>query len=249
MARISVVLVLHASLAYSNAWISTPAPLQLRVRESLFSKSQKKLDSNCEDKKVQEASPLLSAVWIGTEMMGNIARAFAKEETSLSSIEVLQGPKSWKEASQRLKMDYKRNYFVTGECDTNLYDENCLFADPFTSFKGRDRFISNLQNLGLFVSGWNIRMLSFEDSQEGAYIKTRLLVKLRLKLPWNPVLAWPWGVKHCYDRSTLRMVAHYESWEIGALEGILQILKPGSSAVLLSIQNAQSCPVDDEGIL
>ena len=29
-----------------------------------------------------------------------------------------------------------------------LYAEECEFADPFTSFNGRDRFVQNLKHLG-----------------------------------------------------------------------------------------------------
>ena len=38
-------------------------------------------------------------------------------------------------------------YFLTGAMDAALYDPDCEFADPFTSFRGRDRFVANLENL------------------------------------------------------------------------------------------------------
>jgi hypothetical protein len=43
-------------------------------------------------------------------------------------------------------------------------------ADPFASFRGRERFRRNLANLGLFVSAADTRLLSLEvaPSPEGA---------------------------------------------------------------------------------
>ena len=46
-----------------------------------------------------------------------------------------------------------RDYFVSGQVDAALYAEDCVFADPFASFAGRQRFIDNLQNLGAFITG------------------------------------------------------------------------------------------------
>lgn len=47
----------------------------------------------------------------------------------------------------RLRADYDRNYFLTGDIDVPLYTEDCEFADPFTSFRGRQRFVQNLKIL------------------------------------------------------------------------------------------------------
>lgn len=40
----------------------------------------------------------------------------------------------------RLKTDFDRFYFVTGQMDLDLYEEDCTFADPFVAFDGRQRF-------------------------------------------------------------------------------------------------------------
>lgn len=44
------------------------------------------------------------------------------------------------EASARLRTDFDRYYFVTGQMDLDLYEEDCTFADPFVAFQGRERF-------------------------------------------------------------------------------------------------------------
>lgn len=44
------------------------------------------------------------------------------------------------DAVARLKTDFDRFYFVTGQMDLDLYEEDCTFADPFVAFQGRQRF-------------------------------------------------------------------------------------------------------------
>ena len=45
-------------------------------------------------------------------------------------------------------------------CVQALYAEDCEFADPFASFRGRARFKANLANLaGGFISDSEVRLL------------------------------------------------------------------------------------------
>lgn len=39
-----------------------------------------------------------------------------------------------------------KNYFVSGVGDMEAYDPDCLFADPFASFRGTKRFQENISN-------------------------------------------------------------------------------------------------------
>lgn len=39
-----------------------------------------------------------------------------------------------------MKTDFDRFYFVTGQMDLDLYEPDCVFADPFVAFEGRERF-------------------------------------------------------------------------------------------------------------
>ena len=65
---------------------------------------------------------------------------------------------------------------------------------------------------GGFITESSTRTLSSEiergDAAAGVppSYKTKLLVKLRLGLPWSPVLAWPWGV--AFDGDTLSFPPH-----------------------------------------
>ena len=50
------------------------------------------------------------------------------------------GPIPRADAVARLKTDFDRFYFVTGQMDLDLYEPDCVFADPFVAFEGRERF-------------------------------------------------------------------------------------------------------------
>ena len=56
------------------------------------------------------------------------------------------------------------------------------------------------------------------------------MVKLRLNLPWNPILSWPWGVEYTVDPDTFLITKHKESWDVEALD-----VRPRSSALRNSI--------------
>ena len=47
-----------------------------------------------------------------------------------------------------LRADYEGNYFVSGKGDMLAYTADCVFADPFVSFSGTERFKQNVSNLG-----------------------------------------------------------------------------------------------------
>ena len=84
-----------------------------------------------------------------------------------------------------------------------------------------------------FITESSTRTLSSETETGDAALgvppsyTTRLLVKLRLGLPWQPVLAWPWGVQHVFDPRTGLIVRHIESWDVSAAEGVRQLLSSG----------------------
>ena len=90
---------------------------------------------------------------------------------------------------------------------------------------GRDRFVENLSNLGSFITNYDARLISYEIKEEGTQVKTKLMVKLELNLPWKPVLAWPWGVAYAVDPNTFLITQHVESWDISAFEGVKQIFR------------------------
>mmetsp|Transcript_19555 Transcript_19555/g.45468 ORF Transcript_19555/g.45468 Transcript_19555/m.45468 type:complete len:292 (+) Transcript_19555:57-932(+) len=174
-------------------------------------------------------------VWNLAEGVGNARAALVG---SSDTAEVGEPASTAEELIERLRVDYDRNYFLTGDVDVPLYTQDCEFADPFTSFRGRDRFVSNLKNLaGGFITAFNVKLLDYEASSpdvEPLVVTSRLRVILELGLPWRPTLGWVWGVTHeCgpqveSDGSTAwRCFLHRESWEIEPSKGVEMLFKPG----------------------
>ena len=117
-------------------------------------------------------------VWFAAEALGNIASFVKRGDTaSLASTERTSdvAPISREDALKRLETDYSRDYFVSGDVDLDLYNEDCLFADDFASFRGLQRFKSNLDNLGSFISDYQVRLLDL--STQSKY-KASLLTQL-----------------------------------------------------------------------
>lgn len=59
------------------------------------------------------------------------------------------------EALAEIRADFEQDYFVSGSGSMRAYDSNCLFADPFASFCGVDRFKKNVGNLGSLTCVWS----------------------------------------------------------------------------------------------
>jgi len=136
-------------------------------------------------------------VWSAAEAFGNLAALIRPSDASVEVAESAEKdlaravPVSTEDALTRLRVDYEREYFVTGNMDEDLYLEDCLFADDFASFRGLSRFKANLENLGSFIVDYDLNLLALEvQSEDPLIVQSRVLVKLQLGLPWKPVLAW-----------------------------------------------------------
>ncbi|KAL3802948.1 hypothetical protein HJC23_011571 [Cyclotella cryptica] len=176
-------------------------------------------------------NPLELAAWYGVEAFGKVFRQAKNDNNTendtgnLGTIDLSKPPSSLKETLARIQLDNDRYYFLSGEVDRLIYDENCVFSDPFVSFKGRDRFIDNLSNLGSFITNYDAKMIEYNVKNDATVINTKVMVKLELNLPWKPVLAWPWGVKYSVDPETCLVTTHEESWDIAPWEGVKQIFR------------------------
>jgi len=190
-----------------------------------------------------DASPWDKAVWSAAEAVGSLrAAVVGKSGDSFASGAPLPA-RTREELLTRLRADYDRNYFLTGDVDVELYAEDCEFADPFASFRGRERFVRNLRNLaGGFITAFRVTMLDFGDGAGDApteasslSVTSRLRVVLELALPWRPTLGWVWGVTHECEAQpdeqaggdVWRCVVHREAWEIDPAEGVAMVFRPG----------------------
>jgi hypothetical protein len=158
----------------------------------------------------RDMNPLTKASWYAVEAFGKVFGSKAGDAAVVPSdgpsIDLTRGPKSLQETLDRIQLDNDRSYF-----------------------EGRDRFVDNLANLGSFITKYSAKMLDYQA--EGTTVKTRVMVKLELNLPWKPVLAWPWGVTYEIDGETLLITAHKENWEIEPFEGVKQIFRKATTAV------------------
>lgn len=198
------------------------------------------LKAKADEDEAQTTDPVTKGAWYAVETFGKLfgnkgsASSSKQEEEEEgeapgASYSMDNPPQSMQETMERIKADNDREYFLSGTIDKLIYDENCEFADPFVSFKGRDRFIENLENLGSFITEYSAKPLSYTQ-QENA-VETKFMVKLQLNLPWKPVLAWPWGVRCEIDPSTNLILLHKESWDVEAIEGVKQIFRKPTTSV------------------
>jgi hypothetical protein len=77
-----------------------------------------------------ENSLVGKAAWISAELLGNAASAFKGGDSKIPLDQSSQSDAvlSRDEALARLKREYERSYFISGEMDIDLYTEDCLFA-------------------------------------------------------------------------------------------------------------------------
>ena len=53
---------------------------------------------------------------------------------------------------------------AAGEVDTGLYKQDCLFADPTIRFRGREKYVNNLQTLKAFFVQPRIELYSLKKA-------------------------------------------------------------------------------------
>lgn len=119
---------------------------------------------------------LLKAVWYGAEQFGNIVgmakggpaptptpttststptdtAASTSASTSTPTPAAAPGQRrlSRAEAFAAIRADYDVTYFISGKGGMGAYAPDCVFADPFASFRGVERFKRNVGNLGALL--------------------------------------------------------------------------------------------------
>ena len=179
----------------------------------------------------KEVDALTKASWFAVEAFGKVfgSKSGSNDITAGTSYNLDEAPKTIQETKARLQEDNEREYFLSGKVDKLIYDEKCVFADPFVSFEGRDRFVENLANLGSFITKYSAKPLGYVEDEY--MVETKFMVKLELNLPWKPILAWPWGVRCEIEPTTNLIRLHEESWDIEAIEGVKQIFRKPTTTI------------------
>jgi hypothetical protein len=102
----------------------------------------------------------LKAAWVGAEIFGDIMgknkqqqpdATQQQQQQSSSSAATAAGVRTVDQVLESIRADYADDYFISGKGEMVDYDPQCLFADPFVSFKGTDRFKKNVSNLGALM--------------------------------------------------------------------------------------------------
>jgi hypothetical protein len=174
----------------------------------------------------KDASVGLKAAWYGAEALGKVVGKDAggdddEDETAEGVVVVDRAS-----AIASIREDYSQEYFVTGKGKMRSYAKDCEFSDPFVSFKGLERFKQNVGNLGGMMRDVDLKITSFEETEEG--VATEWRFSCVLDLPWRPALAASGGTRHVIDEETNSVVKHIERWDVEPGKVLKQLLKPAS---------------------
>lgn len=172
----------------------------------------------------------LKSVWWGAEAFGDILgavnggkRASQPRPTRVAS----DPPLSRAAAIELLKQDYAADYFVSGQGELKAYDSQCEFADPFASFRGVDRFLKNVGNLGTQLDDIRIEQRGWEERADAVVVRWSFSGVLAA-LPWRPRLAAAGSTTHTFDPASGLVVRHYEDWESSPGAVVKSLLKPSA---------------------
>lgn len=167
-------------------------------------------------------------------------------------------PSSPMQLLEKIKEDYVvRNYLWTGDICLPAFEKDCRFTDPTLSFAGRDKFVSNVQNLRPILDVLMERandensascksdLLDISLNEKEGYIQSRWNMVGKLgRLPWKPkidVIGYTkfWYREVEYENNIegksgkgVRIYFYDEAWEIPAGKALLQLITPDSSTEL-----------------
>jgi hypothetical protein len=135
---------LHGIRAHSSSkFLRNRAALYRERRPNLHFKMTE------EPEEAAQGGMVGKAAWHAAEALGDVASLVTGKSTTDSDPGMKPRmdniPKDI--ALERLKADYDRAYFVSGELDADLYEEDCLFA-------GISFTVYNCDHLALFVTAW-----------------------------------------------------------------------------------------------
>lgn len=213
-----------------------------RVNAQLFTKRSYRIDAKPpEQDSTQDSTPTssldaslstsptnsvgLKATWYGAELLGNIIGMRKSDKLKKSSISATI-PMTRPQVIQSIKSDYDENYFISGNGSLSAYDPDCIFADPFASFSGVNRFKNNVSNLGSLLKDIKLDITEFTETDNEIVTKWRF--SSILMLPWRPRLAAAGGTTHVLSPDTGLVIKHIESWDIDPGRVVKSLLKPSS---------------------
>lgn len=179
----------------------------------------------------QPQNLLLKAAWYGSEFLGIAASLFRAPKnavnTPVTSPELAideSGIIDRASIAEKIKEDFERSYFVTGDLTLGAYEENCEFADPAGSFKGLRRFKRNCTNFGSLIEKSDMKLLKWEDSEDKSIGHWRF--SCILSFPWKPILSATGYTEYYFDDKSGKVSRHVENWNVPKMALLKQILRP-----------------------
>jgi hypothetical protein len=148
-------------------------------------------------------------------------------------------PSSATELMNRIRDDYVvNNYLWTGNIDLASFETDCRFSDPTLSFVGRDKFVSNVENLRIIVDklvepgDCRSDLLEITLNKEKQYVASRWNMVGKLNaLPWKPRIDVIGRTKFWYRKveDGYRVYFYDECWELAAAKALLQLVTPAGT--------------------
>jgi len=185
-----------------------------------------------------ESSSLgFKAAWVAAEALGNVfggGDGDGKEDANaVNGASAAQQPPAMSrdDILASIREDFEANYFLTGKGDMRAYAPDCLYADPFSSFRGTARFKKNVANFGAVVDAVKVDLGAIgpdprdPDNSVTATWRFSGVVKV---LPWRPVLAAAGSTRHVVDPRKGQVVEHVEEWASSPGEVLARLWEPSN---------------------
>ena len=177
-----------------------------------------------------------------TEAVGGmLLRPRAGGEVEITSPTSIDTIFSTAEMKELIRDEYEKIFWVTGFMNTSLWETNCTFADPFSSFGGEgstQRFKRNADSLGSMVMDAKIKItacevekmaLTLSESKDWVdcdVVKVGWIFSSKLKLPWRPILSAAGETYHYLCPKSGRIRRYEERWKSKPMDVVLRLFKP-----------------------
>lgn len=61
--------------------------------------------------------------------------------------------------------DLERNYFTGGDAEMAVFDEKCIFEDPYGSFDGVESYKDNARKVGALMKGVQVEVVEWREAE------------------------------------------------------------------------------------
>jgi hypothetical protein len=179
-----------------------------------------------------ESSSLgFKAAWVAAEALGDLVGGADADASTTTTTTPTVAPMTRSEILESIREDFEANYFLTGKGDMRAYAPDCLYADPFSSFRGTARFKKNVANFGAVVDAVKVDLGAIgpdpKDPENSVTATWRFSGVVKV-LPWRPVLAAAGSTRHVVDPAKGLVVEHVEEWASSPGEVLARLWEPSN---------------------